>query len=143
MNLSLAKGKLASKLPCVVVINADLIARIWYVQRCSNSHLHIYNYILHTGWLFNSWILLLAFEDVEEDPSTIHPEWFTDAPEELDVCVAQRHFEDALALLQKAKEYINQFIISNGQADHVMIEIQRKVLIFRVMFCILECLCCI
>lgn len=56
-----------------------------------------------------------------------HPEWFTDAPEELDVGIAQRHFEDALILLQKTKDYINQFTTSNGTLDHVMSEIQRKV----------------
>lgn len=48
-------------------------------------------------------------------------------PEELDVCVAQRHFEEALTFLQKAKDYIAQFIVSNGQPDHVIIDIQRKV----------------
>lgn len=69
----------------------------------------------------------LAFDDAEEDSGTEHPEWFIDAPEELDVCVAQRHFEDALTLLQKSKDYINQFVLTNGQLDHVMNEIQRKV----------------
>lgn len=43
------------------------------------------------------------------------------------MCVAQRHFEDALTLLQKTKDYINQFSASNGQNDHVMSEVQRKV----------------
>lgn len=56
-----------------------------------------------------------------------YPEWVIDAPEELDVCIAQRHFEDALALLQKTKDYIHQATSSNGQLDHIMIEIQRKV----------------
>lgn len=41
--------------------------------------------------------------------------------------MAQRHFEDALALLQKTKDYINQFSANSGQTDHIMSEIQRKV----------------
>lgn len=59
---------------------------------------------------------------------TIHPEWFLDIPEELDVCVAQRHFEEALSLLQKAKDYINQTASSSEKHDHVLIDIQRKVM---------------
>ncbi|KAG5870032.1 hypothetical protein JTB14_026613 [Gonioctena quinquepunctata] len=70
---------------------------------------------------------LNPFEEEEEDIGPVHPEWFIDVPEELDVCVAQRHFEEALALLQKAKEYISQFATVNDQSDHVMIDIQRKV----------------
>lgn len=56
-----------------------------------------------------------------------HPEWLLDAPEELDVCVAERHFEDALVLLHKTKDYINQFLLTNGQLDHGISEVQRKV----------------
>ncbi|XP_063931956.1 exocyst complex component 8 isoform X2 [Zophobas morio] len=67
------------------------------------------------------------FEDMEEDVGTIHPEWFIEIPEELDVCVAQRHFEEALIFLQKSKDYITQFVNTNGQPDHVIIDIQRKV----------------
>lgn len=69
----------------------------------------------------------IAFEEAEEDSSKVHPEWFLEIPEELDVCVAQRHFEDALTFLQKAKDYIAQFALSNPQVDHVLIDIQRKV----------------
>lgn len=44
--------------------------------------------------------------------------------------IAQRHFENALSLLDKAKEYIRQYTITQGnQHDHVLIEIQRKVLV--------------
>ncbi|XP_018562650.1 exocyst complex component 8 [Anoplophora glabripennis] len=70
---------------------------------------------------------LNPFDDAEEDSGTIHPEWFMDIPEELDVCVAQRHFEDALTFLQKAKDYISQFVATNTQPDQVVIDIQRKV----------------
>lgn len=48
-----------------------------------------------------------------------------EVPEELDVCVAQRHFEEALALLHKAKEYISQH--KDNQSDHVLVDIERKV----------------
>lgn len=68
--------------------------------------------------------LVAAFETVEEEVS-IHPDWFLEVPEELDVCVAQRHFEEALTLLQKAKEYILQH--KDSQSDHVLADIERKV----------------
>lgn len=64
----------------------------------------------------------LAFDENEDD--TIHPEWVLEVPEELDVYIAQRQFENALNLLQKAKEYIEK----NEQLDHILIDIQRKVI---------------
>ncbi|XP_072396920.1 exocyst complex component 8 [Diabrotica undecimpunctata] len=67
------------------------------------------------------------FDEIEDDVGMVHPEWFLDIPEELDVCVAQRHFEEALSLLQKAKEYINQMTAGNEKHDHVFLDIQRKV----------------
>lgn len=33
------------------------------------------------------------------------PEWLLELPEDLDVCIAQRHFEDAYSLLQKANQF--------------------------------------
>ncbi|XP_017784758.1 PREDICTED: exocyst complex component 8 [Nicrophorus vespilloides] len=68
---------------------------------------------------------LNPFDDQEEEEN--HPDWLLDIPEELDVCVAQRHFEEALVLLQKAKDYIMQYISSNNQSDHILADIQRKV----------------
>nr|CAI5822840.1 unnamed protein product [Callosobruchus analis] len=65
--------------------------------------------------------------DIEEETGLIHPEWFTESPEELDVCVAQRHFEEAVTLLQKVKDYINQSNSLPGQPDHIVVDIQRKV----------------
>lgn len=56
-----------------------------------------------------------------------HPDWLMEAPEELDVYVAQRHFDEALALLQKTKDYIAQYHSPNNQPDHTLSEIQRKV----------------
>ncbi|CAG9814127.1 unnamed protein product [Phaedon cochleariae] len=67
------------------------------------------------------------FDEYEDDIGLVHPEWFMEVPEELDVCIAQRHFEDALTLLQRAKEFIIQYVAANEQSDHVMIDIQRKV----------------
>lgn len=61
----------------------------------------------------------------EEEEVSPHPDWFLEVPEELDVCVAQRHFEDALQLLQKAKEYIAQH--KQNQSDRVLNDTQRKV----------------
>lgn len=69
---------------------------------------------------------LNPFDETEEEIA-LHPEWLLETPEELDVYVAQRHFEDALNLLQKAKEYFAHYVPQNGQPDHQFIEIKRKV----------------
>lgn len=69
-------------------------------------------------------VFIVAFEAVEEETS-VHPDWLLEVPEELDVCVAQRHFEEALALLHKAKEYILQN--KDNQSDHTLADIERKV----------------
>ncbi|KAJ1524811.1 hypothetical protein ONE63_009682 [Megalurothrips usitatus] len=50
------------------------------------------------------------------------PEWLLELPEDLDVCIAQRHFEDAYLLLQKA----NQFSFPSNKDPHLL-EIRRKV----------------
>lgn len=68
--------------------------------------------------------MVVAFEALEEE-KLVHPDWFMEVPEELDVCVAQRHFEEALALLHRAKEYISQH--KDNQSDHVLVDIERKV----------------
>lgn len=60
-----------------------------------------------------------------EEEVSVQPDWLLEVPEELDVCVAVRHFEEALALFQKAKEYISQR--KDIQGDHVLVEIERKV----------------
>lgn len=70
--------------------------------------------------------MVLAFDEVEEEVS-LHPEWLLEISEELDVCIAQRHFEDALNLLQKSKEYFSTYIPNSEQPDHMFIEIKRKV----------------
>lgn len=77
--------------------------------------------------------LISAFEESEDDVS-VHPEWLLEAPEELDVSIAQRHFENALGLLERAKEYTQQYVITQGnQHDHILTEIQRKVTSFTIM----------
>lgn len=71
--------------------------------------------------------MILATEDVEED-IVMHPEWILEVAEELDVYIAQRQFENALSLLQKAKEYVTQNTTQTNQSDHIFADIQRKVL---------------
>lgn len=50
-----------------------------------------------------------------------------EVPEDLDVFVAQRHFEDALNLLNRAKEYIAQHATKAEYQDTILHDIQRKV----------------
>ncbi|KAI4465414.1 exocyst complex component 8 [Holotrichia oblita] len=66
------------------------------------------------------------FEEIDEEIS-IHPEWFLEIPDELDVCIAQRHFEEALSLLDKAKDYTVAYIPTQNQDDHIFADISRKV----------------
>lgn len=42
-------------------------------------------------------------DDVDYEPP---PEWVLEVPEDLDSCIAQRHFEEAYHLLEKAKAYL-------------------------------------
>ncbi|KAI4465410.1 exocyst complex component 8 [Holotrichia oblita] len=66
-----------------------------------------------------------SFEEIDEEIS-IHPEWFLEIPDELDVCVAQRHFEEALSLLDKAKDYTVAYIPTQNQDDHIFADISLK-----------------
>ncbi|KAK5645988.1 hypothetical protein RI129_004452 [Pyrocoelia pectoralis] len=65
--------------------------------------------------------------DETEDEAILHPDWLSESPEELDVFIAQRHFEDALTVLQKAKEYFSKYVPPSGQVDHTFIEIKNKI----------------
>ncbi|XP_060528320.1 exocyst complex component 8 [Cylas formicarius] len=56
-----------------------------------------------------------------ETAITTHPDWFLNVVDELDVCIAQRHFEEAVNLLEKATRYVQTL----PQADHAS-EVQRK-----------------
>lgn len=55
--------------------------------------------------------------------STINkPEWFLESPEEVDVLIAERHFEDALELLMKCKDYCDG--IEEAEKDSVFTDIK-------------------
>jgi len=64
------------------------------------------------------------FEDADDfiaEPEL--PEWLVEVPEDLDVCIAQRHFEEAYNLLKRAREFLDK----NTNADPVITDIKRKV----------------
>lgn len=50
------------------------------------------------------------------------PEWVLEVAEDLDSCIAQRHFEEAYGLLEKAKVYLK-----DAQSTPLLTEIQTKV----------------
>ncbi|ENN75228.1 exocyst complex component 8 [Dendroctonus ponderosae] len=62
-----------------------------------------------------------------EEVAVVHPEWLLDIPDELDVCVAQRQFEDAVNYLRKAQNYICKFNAKHSAPDAVILNIQEKV----------------
>lgn len=67
---------------------------------------------------------LSTFKVEEVKEVTInHPEWFLDVPDELDVFIAQRQFEDTVNYLNRVENYINKF----GNTDQVVIDVQKKV----------------
>lgn len=43
-----------------------------------------------------------------EKQETELPEWIIDFADDLDVLIAQRHFEDANSLINKAKQYLEE-----------------------------------
>lgn len=72
--------------------------------------------------------MYVAFEETSDDELLLiqHPEWFVEVAEDLDVYVAQRHFEDALSLLTRAQDYIEQRGAGGGE-DIVLQDIRCKV----------------
>ncbi|KAG7212106.1 hypothetical protein KM043_012455 [Ampulex compressa] len=61
----------------------------------------------------------------EDDDSEYHeppPEWMLEVAEDLDSCIAQRHFEEAYTLLEKAKAYLK-----DAQTTPALTDIQTKV----------------
>ncbi|EFN78206.1 exocyst complex component 8 [Harpegnathos saltator] len=61
----------------------------------------------------------------DDDDSEYHeppPEWVLEVAEDLDSCIAQRHFEEAYSLLEKAKTYLK-----DTQSTPLLTEIQTKV----------------
>lgn len=66
------------------------------------------------------------FEDSSDGtPELELPDWLLEAPEDLDVCIAQRHFEDAYNLLERAREFLDKN--TGRDNDAVIIDIRRKV----------------
>jgi hypothetical protein len=66
-------------------------------------------------------LLSIAFEDADDfvaEPEL--PEWLVEVPEDLDVCIAQRHFEEAYNLLKRARECLDK----NTKADPVITDIR-------------------
>lgn len=62
------------------------------------------------------------FDEESIFPNLNMPEWFLESPEELDVLIAERHFEDALELLMKCKEYLDS--IDENEKDSVFLDIR-------------------
>lgn len=61
-----------------------------------------------------------------EDDSIIHklhiPDWLSESPEELDVLIAERHFENALKLLTNCDTFCKN--VEENEKDPVFIEIR-------------------
>lgn len=51
-------------------------------------------------------MIILALEP--ETSKLELPEWIIDLADDLDVLIAQRHFEDANSLISKAKQYLEE-----------------------------------
>lgn len=51
-------------------------------------------------------MIILALEP--ETSKSELPEWIIDLADDLDVLIAQRHFEDANSLISKAKQYLEE-----------------------------------
>uniref|UniRef100_A0A8D8R4X4 Glypican-4 n=1 Tax=Cacopsylla melanoneura TaxID=428564 RepID=A0A8D8R4X4_9HEMI len=48
-------------------------------------------------------------------PSPFIPEWLLEVPEDLDVLIVERHFEDAYNLIEKTREFLNETQPSTGR----------------------------
>lgn len=64
-----------------------------------------------------------------EDESIVYklniPDWMTESPEELDVLIAERHFEEALELLTRCNEYVKS--IDENEKDPTFVDIKNKI----------------
>lgn len=70
--------------------------------------------------------MIIAFEDSSDGtPELELPDWLLEAPEDLDVCIAQRHFEDAYNLLERAREFLDKN--TGRDNDAVIIDIRYKI----------------
>lgn len=66
-----------------------------------------------------SWCTILAFEPETPEPEL--PEWIIDLADDLDVLIAQRHFEDANSLISKARQYLEE------QTDQISTSIEQEI----------------
>ncbi|XP_043524089.1 exocyst complex component 8 [Frieseomelitta varia] len=64
----------------------------------------------------------LGVDDEDTEYHEPPPEWMLEVAEDLDSCIAQRHFEEAYGLLEKAKAYLK-----DAQLTPLLLEIQSKV----------------
>ncbi|XP_018404008.1 PREDICTED: exocyst complex component 8 isoform X2 [Cyphomyrmex costatus] len=64
----------------------------------------------------------LGMEDDDDLEYKTPPEWVLEVAEDLDSCIAQRHFNEAYVLLEKAKDYLRDV-----QSTPLLMEIQTKV----------------
>ncbi|XP_031829940.1 exocyst complex component Exo84 [Nomia melanderi] len=64
----------------------------------------------------------LGIDDIDSELFEPPPEWMLEVAEDLDSCIAQRHFEEAYSLLEKAKTYLK-----DSQTTPILLEIQSKV----------------
>lgn len=64
----------------------------------------------------------LGIDDEDTEYHEPPPEWILEVAEDLDSCIAQRHFEEAYSLLEKAKTYLK-----DAQITPLLLEIQLKV----------------
>lgn len=62
------------------------------------------------------------FEDECIVPKINIPEWILESPEELDVLIAERHFENALELLNKCKSYCSG--VDENEKDPVFLDVR-------------------
>lgn len=54
--------------------------------------------------------MISAFDEVEEDVNDVEiiPDWLLEVAEDLDVLIVERHFEEAYALIEKARNYLKE-----------------------------------
>lgn len=64
----------------------------------------------------------LGIDDEDTEFHEPPPEWMLEVAEDLDSCIAQRHFEEAYSLLEKAKAYLK-----DAQTTPLLVEIQSRV----------------
>ncbi|XP_043260267.1 exocyst complex component 8 [Colletes gigas] len=64
----------------------------------------------------------LGIDDEDSEYHEPPPEWMLEVAEDLDSCIAQRHFEEAYSLLERAKAYLK-----DAETTPLLLETQSKV----------------